>query len=90
MRFHKLEMNPEKCGFGVSVGNFLCFLVHQRRIEVDKNKAKAILEARSPQNKKKLKNLIGKIKFIQSFIANLTGKIKAFLPLLKLKYTDGF
>lgn len=54
MRFHKLEMNPEKCGFGVSVGNFLCFLVHQRRIEVDKNKAKAILEARSPQNKKKL------------------------------------
>ena len=42
MRVHKLKMNPWKYAFGVSIGNFLGFLVHQRGIEVDKNKAKAI------------------------------------------------
>ena len=42
MRIHKLKMNHLKWAFGVSVGNFLGFLVHQRGIEVDKNKAKAI------------------------------------------------
>ena len=45
MRSHKLKMNPLKCAFGVSAGNFLGFLVHQKGIEVDKNKAKAIQAA---------------------------------------------
>lgn len=45
MRKHQLKMNPLKCAFGVSAGNFLRFLVHSRGIEVDKNKARAILEA---------------------------------------------
>ena len=39
MRIHKLKMNPKKCAFGVRSGNFLGFLVHQRGVEVDKNKA---------------------------------------------------
>ena len=43
MRKHQLKMNPLKCAFGITVGNFLGFLVHNRGIEVDKNKAKAIL-----------------------------------------------
>ena len=35
MRLHQLKFNPLKCAFGVHVGNFLGFLVHQRGIEVD-------------------------------------------------------
>ncbi|CAL8152483.1 unnamed protein product [Prunus armeniaca] len=54
MRQHKLKMNPKKCVFGVQAGNFLGFLVHQRGIEADKNKAKSIIEALPPQNKKEL------------------------------------
>ena len=42
MMKHSLKMNPTKCVFGVSNGNFLCFLVHQQGIVVDKIKAKAI------------------------------------------------
>ncbi|CAL2257734.1 unnamed protein product [Prunus armeniaca] len=45
-------MNPKKCVFGVSAGNFLGFLVHQKGIEIDKNKAKAIIDAPPPKNKK--------------------------------------
>ena len=47
-------MNPAKYAFGVSVGNFLGFLVNHQGIEVDKNKAKDILEATPPLNKKEL------------------------------------
>ncbi|KAM0969975.1 hypothetical protein ACFX2A_018408 [Malus domestica] len=54
MRIHKLKMNPKKCSFGVKVGNFLGFLVHQRGVEVDKNKARAIME-------RFIANLAGKI-----------------------------
>ena len=36
LRAKKLKMNPLKCAFGVSTGDFLGFLVHQRGIEVPK------------------------------------------------------
>ena len=48
MRLHRLKLNPLKCAFGVQVEIFLGFLVHQRGVEVNQNKAKA------PQNKKEL------------------------------------
>ncbi|XP_059671032.1 uncharacterized protein LOC132316573 [Cornus florida] len=60
MRAHGLKMNPFKCAFGVTARNFLGFLVHWRGIEVDKNKARAIIEAQPPRNKKELQRLIGK------------------------------
>ncbi|GKV11259.1 hypothetical protein SLEP1_g22525 [Rubroshorea leprosula] len=59
MRQHGLKMNPLKCAFGVIAGNFLGFLVHERGLEVDKNKARVIVEARPPQNKKELQRFFG-------------------------------
>ncbi|XP_050150474.1 uncharacterized protein LOC126625417 [Malus sylvestris] len=71
IRIHKLKMNPKKCAFGVKAGNFLGFLVHQIGVEVDKNKARAIMESPSPTNKVQLQRLLGKINFLRIFIANL-------------------
>ena len=51
MRIYQLKLNPLKCAFGVQVGNFLRFLVHQRGIEIEKNKVRAVLKARLPQSK---------------------------------------
>ena len=56
MRLHQLKLNPLKCAFGVQVGKFLRFLVHQRGVEVDQNKVKAIISAKAPQNKKNLRS----------------------------------
>ncbi|KAM2138126.1 hypothetical protein ACFX1Q_010219 [Malus domestica] len=78
-------MNPAKCAFGVSAGNFLSFLVHHRGIEVDENKSRAIISAPPPTTKKQLQSLLGKKNFLRRFIANLVGKMKAFSTLLKLK-----
>ena len=52
MRLHQLKLNPLKCAFGVQAEIFLGFLVHQRGVEVDQNKAKAVISAKTPQNKK--------------------------------------
>ena len=47
-----LEDEPEsKCAFGVSAGEFLGFMVHERGIEVGQKSMKAIDEAVPPTNK---------------------------------------
>ncbi|XP_073137946.1 uncharacterized protein [Henckelia pumila] len=70
MRKHNLKLNPMKCAFGVKVGNFLGFLVHQRGVEVDQNKSNAILETRPPKSKKKLHRLLGQGQAIAYFLAH--------------------
>jgi len=83
-------MNPNKCAFGVSAGQFLGFMVHQRGIEISKRSIDAINKIVAPTNKTELQSLIGKINFIRRFISNLSGKIRAFSPLLKLKADQEF
>ncbi|XP_050227807.1 uncharacterized protein LOC126677299 [Mercurialis annua] len=59
MRVHCLKLNPLKCAFRVKAGNILGFLVHERGIEVDQNKTKAIREAKPPRNKTELQRFLG-------------------------------
>jgi len=89
-RKHGLKMNPNKCAFGVSAGQFLGFMVHQRRTEISMRSIDAINKIVAPTNETELQSLIGKINFIRRFISNLSGKIRAFSPLLKLKANQEF
>jgi hypothetical protein len=41
-RKYGLKMNPTKCAFGVSAGQFLRFLVHEKGIEVTQRSVNAI------------------------------------------------
>ena len=89
-RKHGLKMNPNKCAFGVSTAQFLGFMVHQREIETRRRCIEAINKIVAPTNKTKLQSLISKINFIRRFISNLSIKIRAFSPLLKLKANQEF
>jgi hypothetical protein len=89
-RKHSLNMNPNKCAFGVSVGEFLGFLVHEGGIEVGKKSMKAIDEVVHPTNLKELQSLLSKINFVRRFISNLSQKVLPFSPLLKLKKDQKF
>jgi hypothetical protein len=89
-RKHGLKMNPIKCAFGVSAGEFLGFLVHEGGIEVGKKSMKAIDEVIPPTNLKELQSLLGKINFVRRFISNLSQKVLPFSPLLKLKKDQKF
>jgi hypothetical protein len=89
-RKHGLKMNPNKCAFGISAGQFLGFMVHQRGIEISRKSIDVINKVVAPASKTELQSLIGKINFIRRFISNLSGRIKAFSPLLKLKADQEF
>ncbi|KAK2970086.1 hypothetical protein RJ640_002579 [Escallonia rubra] len=54
-------------------------------IEIDKNKAKAIINAKPRSNKKEHQHFLGQVNFLRRFIANLAGKTKAFSALLGMK-----
>src|SRR4051812_23270869 len=86
MRKHGLNMNHLKCAFCVQAGDFLGFVVHKKRIEINQNKTKAIMETSAPSTKKELQSLLGKINFLRRFISNLSGRIQAFSPLLRRKH----
>src|SRR4051812_37976354 len=85
MRKYGLKMNPLKCAFFVQAGDFLGFVVHKKGIEINQNKTKAIMQTKAPSTKKELQSLLGKINFLR-FISNLSGRIQAFSPLLRLKH----
>jgi hypothetical protein len=42
MRRYGLKMNPLKYAFGVSVGKFLGFIIHEHGIEIDPRKIESI------------------------------------------------
>jgi hypothetical protein len=78
-RKHGLKMNPNKCAFGVSAGEFLGFLVHEGGIEVGKKSMKAIDEVVPPTNLKELQSLLGRINFVRRFISNCYKRCCRFL-----------
>ncbi|XP_051150162.1 uncharacterized protein LOC127264704 [Andrographis paniculata] len=74
MRHYNLRMNPAKCAFGVASGNFLGFMVHNKGIEVDSNKTKAVINARPPENLKQLQGFLGQVNFLRRFVSNAAEK----------------
>ena len=90
IRKYGLKMNPNKYAFGVSAGQFLGFMVHEREIEVGQKSMKAIDEAVPPTTKIELQSLLGKINFLRRFILNLSERVLPFSPLLKLKNDQEF
>ena len=63
-----LKMNPKKCAFGVSAGQFLGFLVHEWGIEIGLKSQEVVKTMKPPTTKKELQKLIGKINFVRRFI----------------------
>lgn len=65
-------------------------MIHNKGIKVERNKVQTILKAKPFTNKKKFLNFYGSLDYLGRFIANLIGKIKVFIPLLKLKSERDF
>src|SRR3954466_95788 len=85
-----LRMNPKKCAFGATAGQFLGFLVHERGIEIGLKSQEAVRTMKPPTTKKELQSLIGKINFVRRFISNLSGRIEPFMGLVKIKSDEEF
>ena len=59
LRVYGMMLNPSKCAFGVSAGQFLGFIVTQRGIEANPAQLKSILESPVPTSRKGVQQLTG-------------------------------
>jgi len=74
----------------VSAGKFLVFIIHDKGIEVDPKRIEKIKSVQAPRCKKDVQKFLGKVNYLRRFIANLSGKIIPFTPILKLKSDADF
>ena len=82
LREYSMELNPSKCAFRVSSGKFLRFMVSQRRIEVNPEKVRAMLEMSSPKTVKEMQSLTGRVA-LNRFVSKATNKCLPFFKILK-------
>ncbi|WVZ89616.1 hypothetical protein U9M48_035995 [Paspalum notatum var. saurae] len=85
-----MRMNPDKCVFGVTAGQFLGFMIHERGIKIGTKSKDAIETMMPPRTKNKLQKLIGKINYIRRLIPNLSAKLEAFMPLIGTQKSEEF
>ena len=52
-----IKLNPAKCTFGVTSGEFLGYIVTQRGIEANPKQITAILDLPSPKNSREVQRL---------------------------------
>ena len=58
---YHMKLNPLKCAFTVSLGNFLGFIVMYRGIEANLIKLRTIMESHTPTSKKGVQQLTGQL-----------------------------
>lgn len=78
-----MNLNPLKCTFGVTSGQFLGYIVNQRKIEANPEKIKALIEMGSPLKLKKLQILNGRMIALNRFISKAIDKSLSFFRVLK-------
>ena len=58
---YRLRLNPQKCTIGVTARKLLAFWVHDKGIEVDSSKIKAILDMPPPKSEKRIRGFLGRL-----------------------------
>jgi hypothetical protein len=87
---YSLKMNPHKCAFGVSVGKFLGFIIHEHGIEIDLDRIKSIRNVGDLTCKVEMQKFFSEVNYLRRFIYNLAEKIDAFTSIFQLKNDDDF
>ena len=86
LRSYNMKLNPSKCAFEVTTGNFLGFMVSQRGIEANLDKIRAIVEMAPLINVKEVQSLNGKVVVLNKFVSRATNKCLPFFYTLKKSF----
>ncbi|XP_024016289.1 uncharacterized protein LOC112089766 [Eutrema salsugineum] len=78
-----MKLNPAKCTFGVTAGEFLGYIVTERGIEANPKQISAVLDLPSPTSKREVQKLTGRIAALNRFISRSTDKCLPFYQLLR-------
>ena len=83
LRKYDMKLNPLKCVFLVSSGNFLGFMVTQRGIEANSIQLKAIMDSQAPTYRKGVQQLTGRLAALGRFISCFTDLLRPFFITLR-------
>jgi hypothetical protein len=79
----RLQLNPEKCVFGVRQGKILGYLVSHREIEANPTKIQAIINMTPPQSARDVQRLTGRLAALNKFISKSAEHSLPFLKTLR-------
>ncbi|KAF8095030.1 hypothetical protein N665_0345s0010 [Sinapis alba] len=77
-----MKLNPAKCTFGVTSGEFLGYIVTQARYR-SKPKATAVLDLPDPKTSREIQRLTGRVAALNRFNSRSTDKCLPFYELLR-------
>nr|CAN69172.1 hypothetical protein VITISV_015595 [Vitis vinifera] len=83
IRQFRLRLNPKKCTFGVTFGKLLRYMVSEKDIEADPKNIRVILEISTPRIEKEIRGFLGRLQFINRFIARLINICEHIFQLLR-------
>ncbi|CAH9054188.1 unnamed protein product [Cuscuta epithymum] len=89
---YNLKLNPAKCAFGVSSGEFLGYIISERGIEASPEQVRAIIDIESPKSVKDVQRLTGRVAALNRFISKSSDRCRLFYDVLrknkKFEWTD--
>ena len=88
IRQFRLRLNPKKYTFGVTSRKLLGYMVSERGIEANPDKIKAILDMPASRTKKEIRGFLGRLQYINIFIAKLTDICEPISRLLRKSQPD--
>ncbi|CAA7034283.1 unnamed protein product [Microthlaspi erraticum] len=80
---HNMKLNPTKCRFAVTSGEFLGYLVTRRGIEANPKQILTLIEMTSPKTKREVQRLTGRVAALNRFISRSTDKCLPFYDTLR-------
>jgi len=80
---YNMNLNPEKCVFGVEAGKFLGFMLTERGIEANSDKCATLIRMRKPANVKEVQQLTGQMTALSHFLFASGDKGYAYFQCLK-------
>ncbi|KFK32352.1 hypothetical protein AALP_AA6G230500 [Arabis alpina] len=78
-----MKLNPTKCRFAVTSGEFLGYLVTRRGIEANPKQIYALIQMASPRNKREVQRLTGRVAALNRFISRSTYMCLPFYDTLR-------
>ena len=83
LRYYKMQLNPAKCAFGVSSGQFLGHIVTKRGIDANPKQLESISKLDTPKSVRDVQRLIGKIAALSRFISRMLDRSEPFFKSIK-------
>ncbi|KAI5327838.1 hypothetical protein L3X38_027234 [Prunus dulcis] len=78
LKRYRMRLNPKKCAFGVSSGQFLGQIVNKRGIEPNPSKVEALRNMPDPKTPRDVQVLTGRIAALSRFISRSSDRCKPF------------